>query len=191
MVWIWILKISPKNVKFFNFFPFRSKKLLRVGSESTQVEAGSASYLLRVKSKLGSGQGPSLKCTKKVKLSIFITLSITNFYFINDSWGILKFEIINEDCTNNSEIIIIVFDQIPQTTIFLVFIAQSLFKQAWFVYPSMLGNASHSKQAAMFSSLQLLSRRFSFTILQEVRYFLICFSIKIFSRSISLSAFCI
>jgi len=30
------------------------------GSESTQVEAGSASYLLRVKSKLGLGQGPSL-----------------------------------------------------------------------------------------------------------------------------------
>jgi len=41
-------KISPK------------KKLLQVGSESTRVEAGSASYLLWVKSKLGSGQGPSL-----------------------------------------------------------------------------------------------------------------------------------
>jgi len=36
------------------------KKSRRVGSESTRVKAGSASYLLRVKSKLGSGQGPSL-----------------------------------------------------------------------------------------------------------------------------------
>jgi len=32
MVWVWIGKISPKNVKFFNFFPFGSKKSLRVGS---------------------------------------------------------------------------------------------------------------------------------------------------------------
>jgi len=60
MIWVWILKISPKNVKFFNFLLFGSKKLLRVGSESTRVEAGSASYLMRVKSKVGSGQGPSL-----------------------------------------------------------------------------------------------------------------------------------
>jgi len=27
MVWVWICKISPKNVKFFNFFPFGSKKI--------------------------------------------------------------------------------------------------------------------------------------------------------------------
>jgi len=26
-VWVWISKISPKNVKFFNFFPFGSKKI--------------------------------------------------------------------------------------------------------------------------------------------------------------------
>jgi len=42
---------------FFNFF---QKKFLRAGSESTQVKGGSASYLMRVKSKLGLGQGPSL-----------------------------------------------------------------------------------------------------------------------------------
>jgi len=48
-----IWQLSPKNVKFFNFFPF--------GSKSTQVKGGSASHLLRVKSKLGSGQGPSLR----------------------------------------------------------------------------------------------------------------------------------
>jgi len=51
-VWVWIWKISPKNI---NFFPFGSKKSLRVGSKSTWVKGGSASYLLRVKSKLGSG----------------------------------------------------------------------------------------------------------------------------------------
>jgi len=53
MVWVWIWKISPKNDKFFSL---GSKKSLRVGSESTQVEGGLASYLLLVKSKLGSGR---------------------------------------------------------------------------------------------------------------------------------------
>jgi len=48
---------------FSIFFPPGQKKLLRVRSESTRVEAGSASYLLQVKSKLGSGQGPSLLLT--------------------------------------------------------------------------------------------------------------------------------
>jgi len=55
MVWVRIWKSSPKNVKFFNFFPSGQKKLLRVGSESTWARAGSASYLLRVKSKFGLG----------------------------------------------------------------------------------------------------------------------------------------
>jgi len=54
MVWVWVWKISPKNVKFFNF---GSKKSLRIGSKSTQVNGGSASYLQWVKSRLGSGQG--------------------------------------------------------------------------------------------------------------------------------------
>jgi len=47
----------------FGKFPLKMSnfsKLLQVGSESTRVKAGSASYLLRVKSKLGSGRGPSL-----------------------------------------------------------------------------------------------------------------------------------
>jgi len=51
MVRVW--KISPKNMRFFNFFPFGSKKIA-LG----WVKVGSASYLLRVKSKLGSCQGP-------------------------------------------------------------------------------------------------------------------------------------
>jgi len=60
MVWVWIWKISPKNVKFFNFFPLGSKKISSGRVRSTRVEGELASYLLRVKSKLGSGQGPSL-----------------------------------------------------------------------------------------------------------------------------------
>jgi len=48
--WVWVK----------NFFPSGPKKSLRVGSESTRVKGGSASYLLQVKNKLGSGQGPSL-----------------------------------------------------------------------------------------------------------------------------------
>jgi len=47
-----VWKISPKNGKFFPF-----------GSKSTRVKVRSASYLLQVKSMLGSGQGPSLAVT--------------------------------------------------------------------------------------------------------------------------------
>jgi len=49
-------KFPLKMSNFSIFFPSGQKKLLRVGSESTRVKAGSASYLLRVKSKLGSGR---------------------------------------------------------------------------------------------------------------------------------------
>jgi len=63
IVWVWIWKISPKNV---NFFPFGSKKFLLVVSKSTWVKGGSASYLQWVKSKLGSGQGPSLANIKQL-----------------------------------------------------------------------------------------------------------------------------
>jgi len=49
-------KFQLKTSNFSIFFPSVQKKLLRVGSESTRVKAGLASYLLRVKSKLGSGR---------------------------------------------------------------------------------------------------------------------------------------
>jgi len=49
-----------KMSNFSIFFSSGQKKSLLVGSESTRVKAGSASYLLRVKSKFGLGQGPSL-----------------------------------------------------------------------------------------------------------------------------------
>jgi len=60
MVWVWIWKISPKMSNFAIFSPSDQKKFLQDGLKSTRVEGGSASHLLRVKSKLGSGQGPSL-----------------------------------------------------------------------------------------------------------------------------------
>jgi len=42
MVWVRIRKISPKNVKFFNFFPFGSKKIAsgRVGKYLGQSRIG-------------------------------------------------------------------------------------------------------------------------------------------------------
>jgi len=47
----------PLKDQIFHFFlPFGSKNFQRVGSKSTQVKAGSASYLLRVKSMFGSGR---------------------------------------------------------------------------------------------------------------------------------------
>jgi len=51
---------SGQQCQNFQFLPFGSKKLLWVGSESKRVKGGSAPYLLWVKSKFGSGQGPSL-----------------------------------------------------------------------------------------------------------------------------------
>jgi len=56
-------KFPLKMSNFSIFLPFGSKKSLQVGSESTRVGGGSASYLLWVKSKLRSGQGPSLPDT--------------------------------------------------------------------------------------------------------------------------------
>jgi len=58
VVWVWVWKISPKNPWFFNFCPSGQKSV--VGSKSTRVRARLASYLLRVKSMFGSGQGPTL-----------------------------------------------------------------------------------------------------------------------------------
>jgi len=67
---------------FSIFFPSGQKKSLQVGPENTRVEGGPASYLLRVKCKLGSGPIPTadpcdelLKViTSKESLQIFITL---------------------------------------------------------------------------------------------------------------------
>jgi len=44
----------PLKISNFSIFSFR------VGSKSTQVKSRLTSYLVRVKSKLGPGQGPSL-----------------------------------------------------------------------------------------------------------------------------------
>jgi len=57
---VWVRKISPKNPKKFNFLLFGSKKSHCVRSKNTWVKDGSASYLLRVKSMVGLGHGPSL-----------------------------------------------------------------------------------------------------------------------------------
>jgi len=40
MVWVLVRKSSPKNVKFFNFFPSDKKKSLLVGSKSIHVMGG-------------------------------------------------------------------------------------------------------------------------------------------------------
>jgi len=60
LVWVWIWKMFPKNVKFYNFFTFRSKKISSGRVKKYPVKGRSASYLLRVKSKFGLGQCPPL-----------------------------------------------------------------------------------------------------------------------------------
>jgi len=57
---LWLgLKISPKIPNFSIFIPSGQKKYHRVGSKNTWVKDGSPSYLMQVKSMVGSG--PSLK----------------------------------------------------------------------------------------------------------------------------------
>jgi len=58
LVWIWKISLKMSNFSIFSFWI--QKKYLRVGSKSTWVKGVSASYLLRIKSKLGPGQDPSL-----------------------------------------------------------------------------------------------------------------------------------
>jgi len=43
-----------------NFFDLGCEKYLQVESKNTRVKGGLASYLLRVKIMLGTGQGPSV-----------------------------------------------------------------------------------------------------------------------------------
>jgi len=65
-------KFPPKISNFLILFPSGQKKSLRVGSKSTQVKGGSASYLLWVKSMLGPGQGPSLLIICKISSNFFL-----------------------------------------------------------------------------------------------------------------------
>jgi len=62
---------SLKMSKISIFFPSDQKKSLRVKSKSTWVKGGSASYLLRVKGKLGLGRVTAhLYCTStRIRLS--------------------------------------------------------------------------------------------------------------------------
>jgi len=74
--------------KFFHF---------RVGSESTGVKGGLASYLLQVKSKLGSGQGPSLNFSnlsvkKRCQISFAVAVAWwSNYLSENLRWVVLGF----------------------------------------------------------------------------------------------------
>jgi len=64
MVWVWIWEISPKIMKFFNFFPFVSKKnIFRSGRKVTWLNAGLPLIYGRSKSstgRVGSGTISSL-----------------------------------------------------------------------------------------------------------------------------------
>jgi len=57
------LENFPKKSKNFQLYALWVKKSHRFGSKTTQIKDMSASYLLRVKSMIGSGQGPSLGLT--------------------------------------------------------------------------------------------------------------------------------
>jgi len=56
MVWVWIWKISPKNVKLFNFFPSGQKNLFGLGHKVPGLKAGQP--LIYCGSKVSSGKLP-------------------------------------------------------------------------------------------------------------------------------------
>jgi len=64
-------KFPIKMSNFSIFFPSGQKKSLQVGSKNIWVKGGSASYFLRVKSKLRLGQGPSLLGTISFSEQVF------------------------------------------------------------------------------------------------------------------------
>jgi len=62
MVWVWIWKISTKNVKFFNFFPFGSKNIFGSGQKVPKSKAGWPLIYCESKVSLGLvGSGPISK----------------------------------------------------------------------------------------------------------------------------------
>jgi len=90
-------KFSLKMSNFSIFFPLDQKKLLRVGPESTQVKAGLASYLLRVKSKLGSGQGPSLiEVALRLRVETILIFSDTHNYLLQWEFLFHKKQCLND-----------------------------------------------------------------------------------------------
>jgi len=40
MVWVWVWKISPQNIKFFNFFPFGQKNIFGLCQKVPGSKAG-------------------------------------------------------------------------------------------------------------------------------------------------------
>jgi len=91
-IFLWLAfefgKFPLKMTNFSILFPSDQKKSLWVGSESTRVEGGSASYLLRVKSKLGSGWvGTHLYCQQRSNCPIFsfktknFTCTLWSFFY--------------------------------------------------------------------------------------------------------------
>jgi len=79
-------KFQLKTSNFSIFSPSGQKKLLRVRSESIRVKAGSASYLLRVKSKLGSGRVEAHLYTTPLWLLVgYFNYLITNLKIIPDT----------------------------------------------------------------------------------------------------------
>jgi len=72
-VWVWKIFLKCQII-----FPSGLKKLLWVRSKSTRVKGRSASYLLRVKSNLGSGPISSLETYLWFKVTQRLKLWLTN-----------------------------------------------------------------------------------------------------------------
>jgi len=101
MVWVWIWKFAPKNVKFFNFFPSGQKKSLRVWSKSTWLKGKSATYLLWVKSKLGSGPIFNLQGRPLGTLQAFFVWNLRLFDVFTNPGS----KVIARDWTTDSSIV--------------------------------------------------------------------------------------
>jgi len=93
MVWVWVAKISPKNINFFNFFSLRSKKnLFRSSQKVPGSKAGR--LLIYCGSKVSShlvGSGPISTKNLSLHHSDFLSNSEIWIMLILISWKIHLF----------------------------------------------------------------------------------------------------
>jgi len=86
------LENFPEKYQIFQFFALRVKKCHWVGPKSTWVRAGSASYLLQVKSIFGLGQGPSIVQSVNSRYKVITFISFVINIIVIQKWVLKKEE---------------------------------------------------------------------------------------------------
>jgi len=92
-------KFPLKTSIFSIFFTSDQKKSFRIGSKSTRVKGGSASYLLQVKSKLGSGPVWSGPISRPISFEVCYSIIYNSFLnFHNHERPMMPFSRSSQTC---------------------------------------------------------------------------------------------